>query len=84
MVQLLIFNTDLDYTIIGWLLYYSIWIHHECGYRRYFLLAYESYYVWCAALRLVQQYLRHSPVLGIILGGKALGTIERITSCAHV
>ena len=84
MVQLLILLQDMDYTIIGWLLYYSIRIHHECGYRRYFLLAYESYYVWCAALRSLQQYPRHSLVQVIFLGSKALGTIERRMSCAHV
>ena len=66
------------------LFYYSIRIHHGCGYRRYFLLAYESYMFGLRHYGQVQQYLRHFPVLGIILGGKALGTIERIMSCAHV
>ena len=45
-------------------------------------LAYESYYVWYAALRR-QRYLHHFQYT-VYLGGKALGTNERIMSCAHV
>ena len=82
-VQLQFLYTDPDYTLICWLFYYSIWIHHGCGYRRYLLLAYESYYVWCAALR---QFSVSSSLSSTCysLGGKALGTNERTVSCAHV
>ena len=82
MLQLQFYITDLDYTINCGLFYYSIRIHHGCGFRRYHLRR-TSPTTFGVRHYGVLRYPRHFQYR-LYLDGKALGINERIMSCAHV